>query len=290
MENRDVINTVPVLKINVYPLPETLIKEFARGLEDILIVEDGYPYIETRIKTIVCNGDLRIRGKLTGDLPASGELNPDIVRKALGGTIKESAFTPSMDTVLNRPPVFCEGCGHRDVFSVLDEIRKELPDLEAFSDIGCYTLSALKTPPSIDSCVCMGASVGMAKGAANGGLKYSVGVIGDSTFLHSGIPTLVKAAGDNTPVTFIILDNSTTGMTGGQELPISGNRFELFLEGLGIPKEHIRVIDPRRIHFDKNLRIIREELEYRGVSVIIARRECIQIIRKTHKKQKAVNL
>ncbi|MFC1729859.1 thiamine pyrophosphate-dependent enzyme [candidate division KSB1 bacterium] len=283
MENRDLTH-LPHLKLGVYPLPEKLIRDFTQGLSEVLIIEDGYPYIESRIQAIVRKPELSIRGKLTGDLPASGELNPDLVRKALGQAIKESAFRPEEGVVLNRPPLLCDGCAHREVFNVIDELRKSKDELTVFSDIGCYTLGALRPQPSIDTCVCMGASLGMAKGAANGGLKYSVGVIGDSTFMHSGIPTVVKAAGDNTPVTFVILDNGTTGMTGQQDVPIPGKRIETFLEGLGIPKEHIRIMNPRRVFFNDNVCMMHEELEYRGVSVVIARRECIQLIKSKRKK------
>jgi len=284
MENKDFIN-VPHLKLGIYPLAEKLLRDFTKNLKEVLILEDGYPYIESRLQAIINNPDVRVRGKLTGDLPPTGELDPDIVRKALGGDTSEPAFIPDEGLVLSRPPLLCDGCSHRESFNILDALRHELEDMVVFSDIGCYTLGALRPEPSIDTCICMGASLGMAKGAAEGGLKYSIGVIGDSTFMHSGIPTLVKAAGSNTAVTFVILDNGTTGMTGGQDLPVNGTVIEHFVEGLGVPKEHIKVLDPRRIHFEENVQIMREELEYRGLSVIIARRECIQKIKTRRKKR-----
>jgi indolepyruvate ferredoxin oxidoreductase alpha subunit len=282
MENKDYAH-LPHLKISVYPLPEKMLIDFTEGLSEVLIFEDGYPFIESRLQSILKNPELKVKGKLSGDLPADGELNPDLVRKALGGEVKKSLLNPPEAAVLSRPPRLCDGCSHREVYNILDKLRDEFKGVKVFSDIGCYTLGALRTPPSIDSTVCMGASIGMAKGAANGGLKYSIAVIGDSTFFHSGIPTLVKAAGDNTPFTLIILDNSTTGMTGGQSIPIPGNKIEAFIAGLGVPKEHIRILDPRKIKSEENIKAMREELEFRGFSVIIARRECIQYMKTTKK-------
>ena len=285
MENSD-LASLPILKIGVYPLPGDLLKDLTRNLAEVMVIENGYPFVESRLQSIVQNPSLKVRGRLSGDLPATGELTPDLVRKAFGKKTKQPAFTVPENLVVNRPPRLCDGCAHKEVYNILDEIREEFPEMTVFSDIGCYTLGALRTPPSIESCVCMGASVGMAKGAANGGLTYSVAVIGDSTFLHSGIPTLLKAAGDNSPFTIIILDNGTVGMTGGQDVPIPGERIEKFVAALGVPEEHVKVLIPIRIHHEKNVQMMQEELKYRGLSVIIARRECIQLVKTKLKKQK----
>ncbi len=285
MENSDVDEDMSVLKIGVYPIPDRLIKDFLKDKNEVLVVEDGYPFIESRIQTYVVNPELNIRGKLSGDLPETGELNPDVVRKALGKEPKGSSLQEAGKLAIPRPPRLCDGCAHIQVFDILDTLRDELDDLVVFSDIGCYTLGALRQPASIDSCVCMGASVGMAKGAANGGLQNSVGIIGDSTFMHSGIHTLLNAAGDNSPFTLVILDNSTTGMTGGQDLPLPGDKIEKLVVALGVPEEHVRIIDPRRNQFEDNQKIIHDEINYRGLSVIIARRECIVQLKAKKKKK-----
>jgi indolepyruvate ferredoxin oxidoreductase alpha subunit len=286
MENADISSEIPVLKIGVYPIPDVLVNEFLKDKDEVLIVEDGYPFIETRLQIYVKNPDLKVKGKLSGDLPSTGELNPDLVRKALGREPLESSLQEAGELAIPRPPRLCDGCAHIQVFDILDSLREDMDDLVVFSDIGCYTLGALRQPASIDSCVCMGASVGMAKGAANGGLKNSIGIIGDSTFMHSGIHTLLKAAGDNSPFTIVILDNSTTGMTGGQDLPLPGEAIEKLVVALGVPEEHVKIIDPRRKKFEENREIVRDEINYRGFSVIIARRECIVQLKAKKKKKK----
>jgi indolepyruvate ferredoxin oxidoreductase alpha subunit len=143
------------------------------------------------------------------------------------------------------------------------------------SDIGCYTLGALPPYNIINSCVDMGASVTMAVGAADGGLHPSVAVIGDSTFTHSGMTGLLDAVLKNSPVTIIISDNSTTGMTGGQKSHATGHLVQI-CRGIGVDPEHIREIIPLRKNHEENVRIMKEEFDHRGVSVIISGRECIQ--------------
>ncbi|HKK80715.1 MAG TPA: thiamine pyrophosphate-dependent enzyme, partial [Prolixibacteraceae bacterium] len=148
----------------------------------------------------------------------------------------------------------------------------------------CYTLGALPPFNGISSCVDMGASVTMAKGAADAGLRPSVAVIGDSTFTHSGITGLLDAVNDKSPMTLIISDNDTTAMTGGQDSAGTGKMEQICL-GIGVEKEHIRTIIPIKKNLDENIKIIKEEFDYEGVSVIIANRECIQTAIK-HKKMK----
>jgi indolepyruvate ferredoxin oxidoreductase alpha subunit len=153
------------------------------------------------------------------------------------------------------------------------------------SDIGCYTLGYLPPYQAIETCLCMGASVGMAKGAAEAGFHPAVGVIGDSTFLHSGITPLVDAVATGANMTLLILDNSTTAMTGGQPTILSSSRLEKLVHGLGVDPEHVKLIAPLRKHTEENARIIRGEIEYRGVSVIIALRDCIQTLKERKKKE-----
>ncbi|HQB48324.1 MAG TPA: thiamine pyrophosphate-dependent enzyme, partial [Bacteroidales bacterium] len=149
-----------------------------------------------------------------------------------------------------------------------------------FSDIGCYTLGALPPYNAINTCVDMGASITMAKGAANVGFTPTVAVIGDSTFTHSGITGLLDAVNDNSPITIIILDNHTTAMTGGQKSAATGDLLVNICRGVGVPEEHIKVIKPLRKNHEENVKIILGELNHPGVSVIIPQRECIQTLNK----------
>jgi indolepyruvate ferredoxin oxidoreductase alpha subunit len=161
------------------------------------------------------------------------------------------------------------------MFLALNEAIKPYPNGTVFSDIGCYTLGALPPYNSINSCVDMGAAVTMAVGAAEAGLFPSVCVIGDSTFTHSGITGLLDAVIRKSSVTIIIADNSTVGMTGGQESHATG-RLKDICKGMGVDIQHIREIIPLPKNHEENVRIMKEEIEFKGVSVIIASRECIQ--------------
>jgi indolepyruvate ferredoxin oxidoreductase alpha subunit len=275
----------PVLKIGAYPFPEDLVKEIAGRCQELLVLEEGYPIIEEGLRGYL-NSGIKILGRLDGTLPRDGELTPAIVAKALGMPVSAGRKVP--DTVRNRPPSFCKGCGHADMFNSLIEALKPYGPGRVFSDIGCYTLGALPPYNAINSCVDMGASVTMSIGAAEAGLFPSVAVIGDSTFTHSGMTGLLDAVIRNTPVTIIISDNSTTGMTGGQKSQATG-RLESIVTGLGVEKEHLKMIVPLRKNHDENVRIISKELEYRGVSVIIASRECIQTAAKRKKQQSSGN-
>jgi indolepyruvate ferredoxin oxidoreductase alpha subunit len=149
------------------------------------------------------------------------------------------------------------------------------------SDIGCYTLGALPPLEAIESCVCMGASIGMARGAAEAGAHPVVAVIGDSTFLHSGITPLVDAVAADTDMTVLILDNQTVGMTGAQEPIVPSSRLQEIVRGTGVHPDHFHVVDahPRRV--EENARLLRREIEHPGLSVVIAMREC-KVIAKRH--------
>jgi indolepyruvate ferredoxin oxidoreductase alpha subunit len=179
-----------------------------------------------------------------------------------------------------RPPQLCLGCSHADTYRALNEALKSYPESNVASDIGCYTLGALPPYNAIHSCVCMGASVSMAKGAAEAGVFPSVAVIGDSTFAHSGLTPLLAAAAVNTNMTLFVLDNSTVAMTGGQPSFLSGDKLVKVIEGMGVAKEHIQTILPLPKNHGENVRIIMQEIDYQGLSVIIAARECVQQARK----------
>jgi indolepyruvate ferredoxin oxidoreductase alpha subunit len=274
----------PVLKISHYPLPSELINKLYRSCGALLVIEEGYPLIEESIKGIIEAGKT-IHGRLDGTLPRVGELNPDHVKRALGGTPLTGRPVP--DLVKNRPPALCKGCSHADVYRALNEVMEPYGDGRVFSDIGCYTLGALPPYNAIDTCVDMGASVTMAKGAADAGLIPSVCVIGDSTFTHSGMTGLLDAVLENSPITVIVSDNSTTAMTGGQESHAEG-RLESICVGLGVPPDHIRKLNPLKKHHRENVEILTEEVAYEGISVILAQRECIQTATRKKRQQKAV--
>ena len=234
----------------------------------------------------ILDNSLKILGRLDGAVPREGELNPSMVAKAVG--IKPEPVLKVPAIVKSRPPSFCKGCGHSDTFNAVIEALKPYKSDGVFSDIGCYTLAALPPYNIINSCVDMGASVTMAIGAADAGLHPSVAVIGDSTFTHSGMTGLLDAVVKNSPVTIIISDNSTTGMTGGQKSHATGRLYKI-CEGLGVAPEHIRIIIPLRKNHEENVHIMQEEFNYKGVSVIISARECIQTASKRKKAEASEN-
>ena len=248
-------------------------------MDTILVVEEGYPLIEKSLTGIFGISGKTIRGKLSGHLPLSGELSPEIVRKALELPPWETVPAGKLKLAA-RPPQLCVGCPHADTFKALNKVLEVYPQANVFSDIGCYTLGALPPYNAVDTCVCMGASVSMAKGGAEAGIYPSVATIGDSTFAHSGLTPLLDAATANTDMTVVILDNSTVAMTGGQDSFGCGERLLRMIEGLGVPREHIRVIEPLPKNHEKNVGVIREEIEHHGLSVIVAVRECLVEARK----------
>ena len=273
---------VPVLKVSQYPLPAEEIQKMADCCKYILVVEDGQPFVEEQVKALL-SSDYTVKGRLTGDLPRTGELTPDNVGNAIGWATKSPFVTPQV--VMPRPPALCQGCGHRDVYDALNKVAAEYPGARIFGDIGCYTLGALPPFRAIDSCVDMGASITMAKGAADAGVFPAISVIGDSTFTHSGMTGLLDAVNDKANITIIISDNLTTAMTGGQD-SAGTNKFEAICLGLGVEPEHVRVVVPLPKNMEEITRIIREEIEYKGVSVIIPRRECVQTLnRKLRQKR-----
>jgi indolepyruvate ferredoxin oxidoreductase alpha subunit len=261
----------PIVKIGQYPVPRKMIKKLLDSCERVLILEEGAPFLEEQLRGLM-DATYRINGRLDGTVPRAGELNPNIVAKSLG---KEISITgEKSDIVMPRPPELCSGCPHIDSYNALNAALLELDPGRVFSDIGCYTLGALAPFNAINTCVDMGASITMAKGAADAGLFPAVAVIGDSTFTHSGMTGLLDAIIENTPITVMIVDNETTGMTGGQASAARG-RLEDICAGLGVPKDHIKVVEPLKKNHEANVAMIKEELFHRGVSVIIERRECV---------------
>ena len=280
----------PILKISQYPLPKKLVRRLLSECEKVLIVEEGQPFIEDIVRGV--NEGLNIRGKLDGILPRTGELNPDVVKQAIATLSPltshlspQNGFAPCED-VVPRPPALCQGCGHRDVYAALNEVLKEYENPRVFGDIGCYTLGFLPPFRAIHSCVDMGASITMAKGAADAGQWPAVAIIGDSTFTHSGMTGLLDAINENADITVIISDNLTTGMTGGQD-SAGTNKFEAICRGLGLSDEHLKVVVPLPKNMPEITQIIRDEINYHGTSVIIPRRECMQTLQRHLKQKKA---
>ncbi len=275
---KEALPNASVLKLGmVYPLPEQLIREFAANVEELVVVEELEPFFEDAIKAmgIPCHGK-----ELTG---LQGELFVRKVGAILGGEEPAGPFeTPNTPM---RPPVLCPGCPHRAVFYVLKKLG-----LTVCADIGCYTLGAMAPLSAVDSVVCMGASIGMALGMEKArGIeqaKKTVAVIGDSTFVHSGITGLVDMVYNQGHSTVIIVDNSTTGMTGHQPNPTTGFsiRGEIapqldvvkLCEAIGVPS--VTVVDP----FDmaELEKVLKAESEKDVPSVVIARRPCALLDKK----------
>ena len=259
---------VSVLKLGIVnPLPEKLILDFASKVKRLVVVEELDPFLEDHCKKL----GLKVSGK---DLfPIVGELSPNIVSEKLGVSYNDGKSIE--DVIPMRPPVMCAGCSHRGLFHVLGKMK-----VTVVGDIGCYTLAA--TPPlnAMDMQICMGAAVSGLHGFNRGGGKNAVGVIGDSTFAHMGVPGLIDIGYNGSDSTLIILDNSTTGMTGHQENPTTGVNIrgekvgkmdiEAMCRACGI--ERVTVIDPYDLAECE--RVIKEEMAIPGPSVIIAKRPC----------------
>jgi indolepyruvate ferredoxin oxidoreductase alpha subunit len=272
----------PLLKIGQYPLPRNLIQRIYDECDSLMVVEEGYPMVEELLRGFLDNGK-KILGRMDGTLPRAGELNPNIVAAALG--LPESYGWSVPELVVGRPPSLCKGCPHIYSYNALNEALEKYSRGRVFSDIGCYTLGALEPFTAINTCVDMGASITMAKGAADAGFKPAVAVIGDSTFTHSGMTGLLDAINDNTPITVMILDNATTAMTGGQNSSATGKLEDICI-GLGVNKEHLHILNPSPKYHEENMQIISREIEYEGVSVIIPRRECIQTVARRIRAEK----
>jgi indolepyruvate ferredoxin oxidoreductase alpha subunit len=246
-------------------------------------MEEGYPLVEELLTDFFERGK-KVYGRLSGVLPRRGELNPDHVRKVLGHEQPEIVQVP--EGLIGRPPSLCAGCGHQDTYFALNEVIDDYENGRVFSDIGCYTLGALPPYNTVNTCVDMGASITMAKGAADAGLEPVFAVIGDSTFTHSGITGLLDCVVEKTNINIIIVDNETIAMTGGQDSSATG-RIEKICEGVGVDPKHIRIFVPLKKNHDEIVKLIREEVDFKGVSVIIGRRECVQRVARMKKMNSA---
>ena len=268
------------LHIGAYPLPESKIKKLCDTADEVLIIEEGQNFIAQKI--------FGITGADIKPIIATGELTPDNVREVLG-LAPRKALTVKTENLPNRPPQLCKGCPHEDSYAALNKAVKELdprqghPDIAINSDIGCYSLGAAPPLSSIETIVCMGACVGMAKGAADAGLKYAVAVIGDSTFIHGGITALIDAVEAKSPMTLIILDNSSVAMTGCQPTMVQSDKLKELIIGCGVKQERIIELEAKKEFIDSNAAKIKAEIQTKELSVIILRRVCIEALRKNKK-------
>ena len=271
----------PVLKVSQYPLPVKMVRRLAGECDALLVLEDGQPVVEEMLRGVL-EQNITIKGRLSGEVPRTGELTPDNIISALG--LKDEEVFPPSELVVPRPPALCQGCGHRFMYEALNNVLREYNNSRVFGDIGCYTLGFLPPYQALHSVVDMGASITMAKGAADAGQYPSVAVIGDSTFTHSGMTGLLDAVNEKSNIVVVISDNLTTGMTGGQNSAGTG-RIESICRGIGVEPEHIRVVVPLPQNMKEMEDVIRQEIRYTGVSVVIPRRECIQTARRHNKKK-----
>jgi len=273
---REVLPEASVLKLGmVHPLPHQLIRDFAAQVDTLYVVEELDPFIEEQVKAM----GIAVIGKEI--LPICGELTPGRLRKAFG--LPEQALT-TVEKLPGRPPNMCPGCPHRGVFFTLNKLKAYVS-----GDIGCYTLGFMPPLSAMDTCICMGASIGMANGAVKvlppEERKKVVAVIGDSTFLHTGVNGLMDMVYNQGPATVIILDNRITAMTGRQDNPASGHTLmNQPSEGIDLPLlckaigvKHVRTINP--LDLTECEKAIREEMERPETSVIITDKPCVLIKR-----------
>jgi indolepyruvate ferredoxin oxidoreductase alpha subunit len=277
------------LHIGVYPVPLDSIRRLCAEAQQVLVIEEGQPFIEEKLRGLL-PASCTISGKLDNRVNRTGELDPDQVRKSLGLPPRPSVLSQGLTIppLPNRPPQLCQGCPHGDSYETIKQALAGLENTAVTADIGCYSLGAMPPYEVPESIVCMGASVGMAKGAADAGIRYVVGVIGDSTFLHSGITGLIDAIAANTPMTLVILDNAIVAMTGCQETMVPSSKLRELIRGLGLQEEHLLELEAKKPLIHENALRLRAEITYPGLSVVLFKRECLEAARRRRKKQAAV--
>lgn len=270
---KEVLPDVPVLKLGMAnPLPEKLIKDFASKVDRLVVVEELEPVIEEQVKS----WGIKVEGKALFSL--CGEYSPELLEEVLCGKAVGEGYGMNSQ-IPGRPPLLCPGCPHRGVFHTLKKKK-----LTVMGDIGCYTLGALSPLEGMDACICMGASIGTALGIEKArGEEFAnrtVAVIGDSTFVHSGITALIDVVYNQGHSTVMILDNDTTAMTGHQNHPATGMTIKneetskLDIPGLvkAIGIKNIRIVDP--LDLEALNAALDEELARKEASVIICKRPC----------------
>ncbi|NOX59312.1 MAG: indolepyruvate ferredoxin oxidoreductase [Planctomycetes bacterium] len=276
-------STYSVLKLTVYPTPPSLVRDLVGHCEEITVIEEGYPLVERQLLGLLGVPGRSIHGKSDGTLPPQGELTTEVVQEALGISLGEAR--PKTENMPARPPQLCDGCSHCDSYRAVLEAAGTDPRPFFFSDIGCYSLAAFPPYNAIDTCLEMGASISMAIGAAKAGAHPIVASIGDSTFLHSGMSSIIGAVHDDLNMTVVILDNALVAMTGGQEAFATGDDLVRIVRGLGVSDDHIVTLKAVPDAHEKNTNLMRREIEHRGLSVVIAQRPCIHAKRRAKSTQ-----
>ena len=274
----DIVRDFTRLDIQAYPIEHEVIEEMLSCCDVIYVFEEDYPYIEDQF--LSRSRHTIIHGRRDRTIPISGEITPLEIRQVLRLEVPEPKGKISMN-LPPRPPRLCKGCGHIDSYKVIQSAFLELgrTDYRVFGDIGCYTLGVEKPYASLHSTVEMGASIGMTLGAALSGMEPAVGVIGDSTFFHSGMPGLLSVAKCGVNANIVIMDNRITAMT-GQQPTITMNRIDKVVEGIGFKKEHIHILIPLPKHHKENVEKFKEIITHNGPDVIIFKRDCVQALRK----------
>jgi indolepyruvate ferredoxin oxidoreductase alpha subunit len=263
--------------VGAYPAPVNKLRALAAHVDRLLVLEDGQPFLERQLRGLL-GAPVAIDGRMNGALAYDGELSPDVVRKALG-LAPLATLAPAIG-LPNRPPQLCQGCPHGHAYHTLQAALAGFGATMVASDIGCYTLGALPPYSAIES-------IGMARGAADAGFHPVVAVIGDSTFLHSGITALLDAAAHDTNMTVLILDNSAVGMTGAQDPIVPSQRLAEIVLGLGVNPDHVKIVEPHPRKVRENAVVLRQEIDHKGLSVIIASKECKEILKKRSRLQEA---
>ncbi len=273
---REVVPGASILKLGVsYPLAQDVVRRFCDSVDRVVVVEELEPVIERELRIM----GIAAEGKAF--FPRIGEFSPEVLRAGFhkAGIIKDLPKTHSIEIAgVARPPVLCAGCSHIGTFMAMRAINARV-----MGDIGCYTLGAIEPLKAIDTCVAMGASIGVAVGMAKGGAtdRPVVATIGDSTFLHAGIPPLIDAVYNKANITVLLLDNQTVAMTGGQDNPGTGRTlrgeqthrldFEQLVRAVGV--KWVKSVDSYNLA--SLYQACREAAQYNGVAVVISNRPCV---------------
>ncbi|MFP4559633.1 MAG: indolepyruvate ferredoxin oxidoreductase subunit alpha [Archaeoglobaceae archaeon] len=279
---------LPVLKLSsTYPIPEKLIEEFLDELKGVIIVEELDPFIEWHVRAMT---DVEVYGKNNGYFPLNFEYNTGIVEQGIARVLDmetsvdyakiEERAKGIAQKAPPRPPVLCPGCPHTATYYAIKKVAKEKGNAALPSDIGCYTLAASKPLEAVETCICMGASVGVSNGLSYVVDDPVVATVGDSTFIHTGVPALIDAVYNQANFVLVVLDNRTTGMTGHQPHPGTGTRpcglegREVSIEGIarGAGVDFVEVVNPYDIRKTKD--VLKRALDHQGVSVVVSRMPC----------------
>lgn len=279
-----------VMKIGTpYPFPDKMVQTFIEGKESVLVVEELDPVLENELMRLAGSKGIHldINGKNNQLVPGVGELNVNLVEKAVAAWM---GMNPSEPAVLEKPnlpvraPILCAGCPHRASFYAIRRAAGKKSDVVFTGDIGCYTLGMMPPLSAVDTCLCMGAAITEAQGIgrAEPG-RETIAVLGDSTFYHTGIPGLINAVYNQYPLTLVILDNSTTAMTGFQPHPGTGQTamgenvpavdMVKLLNGCGV--QSVQIVDP--VDLKSSIKAVKDALAYPGPSVVIMKRECVNL-------------